>query len=65
MIWGTLGEVRDGLGTLPEVQNGSRDPRGGLGWVGGPTGRSGTRRGTLGEVQDGSEDPPKGLERVG
>ena len=57
----TLGEVRDGLGYH----------RGGAGWVGGVSVKSGTGRGnlvevrdgsgTLGVVRDGSEDPRGGL----
>ena len=57
------GEVRDGLGTLGEVQDGSWDLIGGLAWVGGlsarsglvggPSGSFGTGRGTLGEVREG------------
>ena len=31
-----LGEDRDESGDLGEVQDGPGDPRGGLGWVGGP-----------------------------
>ena len=46
-----------GRGTLGEVRDGARDPRGGAGRVGGHTERSGTGRGTLGEVLDGSEEP--------
>ena len=36
---------------------GPGDPRGGLGRVGGPLGKSGTGRETLGEVRDGTGDP--------
>ena len=46
--WGTLGEVREGSVTLGEVRDSSGDPRGGLGWVEGHSGRSRTGRGTLG-----------------
>ena len=42
-----------GQGTIGEVRNGSGDPRRRLGWVGGPSGKSGTGRGTLVEVRDG------------
>ena len=61
MVWGTLGEVRDGSG----------DPRGGPGQIVGPSGRSRTGQrtlkevrdgsGTLAEVLDGSRDPRGGL----
>ena len=40
------------LGTLGKVQDGSVDPRGGPGRIGGPTGWFGTGRGILGEVRD-------------
>ena len=70
---GTLGEVQERLGTLvgpaersgtgretlDEVQNESREPRGGSGGVGGPSRMFGTSRGILGEVWDGSVDPWK------
>ena len=46
-----------GCGTLGEVRDGSGDPQGGLGWVGGPSVGSGTGRETLGEVRDGLRDP--------
>ena len=42
-------------GTLREVQDGSGDPRGGLGRVWGPSGKSRTCRETLGVVRNGSE----------
>ena len=78
---GTLRVVLDGSGTLEEVWDGLGDRWGGprrvegkmgvLGWVGGPSGRSGMGRGTLrevqdgwrtlGEVWDGSGDPRGGL----
>ena len=57
---GTLGEIWDGLGSLGKLRNGSRDPQGGLGLVGGPSGRSGTCRGTLKEVWDVSGNPRGG-----
>ena len=47
MSRGTHKEVRDGLG----------DPQGGLGWVGGTSGRSRMGRGTHEKVRDGSEEP--------
>ena len=37
-------------GTLWEVRDGSGEPQGDLGGVGGPTRRSETGRGTIGEV---------------
>ena len=43
--------------TRPEVREYLRDPRGGPGLVGGPSGRSGTGREKLLEVRDGSEEP--------
>ena len=65
--WGTLGKIRDGSVSLKEVLDGSGDPRGGLGRVGGHSWRSGICRGTIGvsgtgcgtlkDFQDGSEDP--------
>ena len=58
-----MGRSRTGWGTLGEVRDGSEDPRGGPGRVGGPLERSGMGRGTLGkvrrtlrEVRDRSED---------
>ena len=73
---GTLEETGTDRGTLGEVRDGLRDPRGGpalwsgdplrgLGRVGGLSARSGTGRGTLGEVRDGLGDPWGGPERVG
>ena len=53
MSWETVVEVRDGSGTLVEVRNGSVDPRGGPGLIGGPSGRFGTGWVTLVEVWDG------------
>ena len=44
------GWSRTSRGTHPEVRDESRDPPGGLGWVGGPSGKSVTCRGTLPEV---------------
>ena len=41
-----------GQGTLEEVRDGLRDPRGGTGLVGGPSGSFGTRRGGPGRVGD-------------
>ena len=41
-----------GRGTFGEVRNGSLDPRGSQGRIGGTSRRSWTGRGTLGEVQD-------------
>ena len=35
-----------------------------MGWVGGPSGWSGTGRGTIGKVWDGLRDPPGSLRRV-
>ena len=37
-----------------EIRDGSADPRGGPGRVGGPSGRYETGRGTIGEIRDGS-----------
>ena len=62
---GTLREVRDKSGTLGDVRDGLRDPRGALGQVRGTTGRSGIGRETLVEVRDSSGDPPRGPGRVG
>ena len=53
--WGTLREVRDGLG----------DPREFPGGVGGPSGRSGTGRGTFREVVDRLGDSRGGSGMVG
>ena len=54
MGWGTHREVRDESGALGEIWDGSGDPRGGLGRVGGLSGRSangsGDPRGSLGQV---------------
>ena len=58
---GKLGEVRDGSGTLMEVQERLGDPRGSLRRVERPSGRSGTGQGTLGEVWDGSGTPREDL----
>ena len=64
-----------GRGTLEEVQDGSRDPPGGPGRVGGPSGKSWKEQGipgmfvtgqrTLGEVGDRWGDTRGGLGRVG
>ena len=61
---GTIGEIRDELGILEEVQDGSGNPWGSPGRVGrpsrrfgtgwGPSGRSGMGQETLREVWDGS-----------
>ena len=61
---GNIGMLRTNRGTLKEAQDGFVEPQGGLGRVGGPSGRSGTGWGTLREVRDGSGDTPGGLERV-
>ena len=50
---GTGGEVGTIRWSLGEVQDGSGDPRGDPGWVGGSPGRSETGRGPLGEVREG------------
>ena len=47
--------------TLPAVWNGSVHPPRVLGWVEGPSLRSGMGRGTIPEVRDGSGDPFGGL----
>ena len=52
-----------GRGTLGEVWDGSGDPLGGLGRVGGPLERSETGRGTHPEVRDGLGDPRSGARR--
>ena len=52
MLQNTLGENRDGSGTLWAVCDVSGDPRGGPGRVGRPLRKSGTGQGTLPEVQD-------------
>ena len=57
---GTLGEVRDVLGILPEVQDGSTNPRDGPGWGCGCSWWTGTGRGTLPEVRHGLWDPQGG-----
>ena len=54
-----------GRGTLGEVWDGSLDPRGGPGRIGGPSSRSGTGRGTRWEVRDSSLDPRGGSQLVG
>ena len=64
-----------GRGTLGEVRDGARDPRGGLGRVRVPSGRSGALWGILGEVRkgwwtleevgDGPGDPQGGSGLVG
>ena len=54
-----------GRETLDEVWDGSGDPRGSPGQVGGPSGRSGTGRGTHGKVRDELADPQGGLGLVG
>ena len=53
-----------GQENLGEVRNGSRDPRGGLGRVGGPLETSGTVQGTLGMVRDDLGDRPWDLGRI-
>ena len=50
--------------TLEEVRDGSEDPRGSPGRVGGPSGWSGTVLSTIGEIQDGSGDLQGGPGRV-
>ena len=57
---GTLVEVRMGRGTFGKVRDGSGDPTGGTGRVGGHSGRSGTGRGTHPEVLDRSGDTREG-----
>ena len=52
-------------GILSKFQDRSVDTRRGPGWVGGPSGRSGTGRGNLEKVWDGLGDAPKGTGRVG
>ena len=54
-----------GRGTLPEVQNGSGDPLGGLEQVGRPSKMSGMGREVLPGVWDWSRDPFRVLRRVG
>ena len=66
----TMGEIRHGLGDPPEGKElvgghswrtrTGQGPRGGAGWAGGPSGRSGTGHVNLKEVQYGSEDPRGG-----
>ena len=51
---GTIPEVRDRWGILPEVRDGSGDPRGGLGRVRGPYLKSGMVRVFLPKVRGGS-----------
>ena len=73
--WGNLGVARDGSRNIPEVWDGSGDPRSGEGRVGVTSERSGTGwgtfwrsttgPGTLGEVRDGSGDPLRRPGRVG
>ena len=62
---GTIGEVWDSSGDPGEVRDGSEDPRGGPGRVGGPSRRSGTGWGTLREFRNGSLDSRGSLGRVG
>ena len=71
MVRGTLREVRDWLGrcrtgqeTFREVRDGSGDPRGGLGQVGGPLGRSSTIKEPSGRSGTGQETL-EGTGRVG
>ena len=52
MGWGTLERSGTDWGTFGVVWDGSGDPLGGPGQVGGPSGRSGTGRGTIREVWD-------------
>ena len=61
MVWGTLGEVRDGSGDPRGGPDESRDPWGGLVRVGGLFRKSGMGRWTLGKVRDGLGAPPGGL----
>ena len=51
LVGGSSGRFETCRGTLWEVRDGSRDPRGDPGRVEGPTGRSGTGRGTIGEIR--------------
>ena len=60
-----LGKVRTGQVTLGKIQDGLRDPRGGLGMVGRPMGKSEMGWETLREVRDGSGDPREGPGQVG
>ena len=50
MVDGPSGRSGTGRKTLVEVRDGSGDSWGGLGWVWGPTERSGTSLRTLGEA---------------
>ena len=51
--------------TLGEVRDGSEDPWGGTGQLGGTSGRSQTGWGSIGQVQNGSKDPRGIPGRVG
>ena len=57
---GTLGEVQDGSGDTRRGLGRVRDPRGGPVFVGKPTQKSTSGRGTLEEGQDGSGNPRGG-----
>ena len=63
--WGPSERSETGRRTLLDVRDGSGDPLGGAGWMGGNSGRSMPGQGTLVEVRDESEDPRGGPERVG
>ena len=62
---GPTGRFGTGQETLWEVRDGSEDPWGCPGGIGGPSGWFRTGRDTLGEVWDGLEDPRGGPRRVG
>ena len=62
---GTSRRLGRGRGTLGEVRVGLRDPQGGPGPIGGPSGRSEMDWENLVAVRNGSADPLGGLERVG
>ena len=61
----TLSEVRHGGEVLQKVRDGLAGPSESLGWVGGPSRRSGTGWGTFRDVRDVSGDTPGGLGWVG
>ena len=60
MGWGPSRSSEESRGTLPEVQNGSRNLPGCLGRVGRPSVRFRTGQGTIPKVRDKLRNPPKG-----
>ena len=62
---GILGSSWTGRVTCPVVRDGSGNPRGDQGWVGGTSRRFATGRGILGKIRIGTGDPLEGLDWVG